>query len=66
MEFVGFRLTAAQVAGIHNAVTNGMEHLKISRIDTVVGLLARCLSEVEPEFVPIDTISHVVDVRGFI
>ena len=57
MEFVGFRLTAAQVAGIHNAVTNGMEHLKISRVDPVVELLARCLLEVEPESKPIDTIA---------
>ena len=66
MEFVGFRLTAAQVAGIHNAVTNGVTHLKISRVDTVVGLLSLCLSEVEPESEPIDTISHVVDVGGLI
>ena len=62
MEFVGFRLTAAQVAGIHNAVTKGMEHLKVSRVDTVVGLLARCLSEVEPESKPIETLSHLINV----
>ena len=65
-EFVGFRLTATQVTGIHNALTKGMEHLKISRVDPVVGLLARCLSEVEPESKPIGTILHVVNVRGFV
>ena len=66
MDFVAFRLTAAQLSEIHNPVTKGVEHLRISRVDTVVGLLARCLSEVEPESKPIDTISHVVSVRTLI
>ena len=63
MEFVAFRLTATQLAEIHSSVTKGMEYLKISRVDTVVGLLAWCLTEVEPESKPIDTISYVVNVR---
>ena len=64
MEFVAFRLTATQVTEIHSTVAKGMEHLRISRVDPVVGLLARCLSEVEPESKPIDTISYVIDVRA--
>jgi len=39
MEFVAFSLTAAQLNEIHNSVASGMNHLKISRVDTVVGLL---------------------------
>ncbi|KAF9647752.1 hypothetical protein BDM02DRAFT_2523331 [Thelephora ganbajun] len=62
MEFVAFQLTAAQLTEIHNSVTKGVEHLRISRVDTVVGLLARCLSEVEPESKPIDTITYVINV----
>jgi len=64
MEFVVFRLTATQLKEMHNAVAKGMEHLMMSRVDPVVGLVARCLSEVEPESKPIDTISHVVNHRG--
>jgi len=66
MEFVAFRLTATQLTEIHNSVTKGVKTLRITRVDIVVGLLARCLSEVEPESKPIDTISYVVDVRGFV
>ena len=33
-------------------------------MDTVVGLLARCLSEVEPESKPIDTFSYLINVRA--
>ena len=66
MEFVVFRLTAKQLAEIHNSVTKGVEHLRISRADAVVGLLARCLSEVEPESKPIDTLSYLVNVRALI
>ena len=63
MEFVAFRLTAAQLTEIHKSVTKGIEHPRITRMDAVTGLLARCLSEVEPESKPIDTISYVVNVR---
>ena len=66
MEFVAFRLTAAQLTEIHNSVTKGIEHPKMTRVDAVVGLLARCLSEVEPESKPIDTISYLVNVRAFV
>ena len=66
MEFVAFRLTAAQLTEIHKSVTKGMKHLGIARADIVVGLLARCLSEVEPESKPIDAISYVINVRTFI
>jgi len=62
LEFVGFRLTATQLTEIHNSVTKGMERSRITRMDIVVGLLVRCLSEVEPESKPIDTIMHVVNV----
>ena len=65
MEFVAFRLTATQLAEINGSVAEGMEHLRMSRVDTVVGLLARCLSEVEPESKPIDNISYVINVRAF-
>jgi hypothetical protein len=66
MEFIAFRLTAAQLAEIHNSVAKGVEHLRISRVDTVVGLLARCLSEVEPDSRPIETVCYVINVRTFI
>jgi hypothetical protein len=62
MDFVALRLTPTQLAEIHGTVTQGKEHLRISRVDVVVGLLARCLSEVEPESKPIDTILNVVNV----
>ena len=62
MEFVALRLTATQLAEVHGTVTQGKEDLRISRVDVVVGLLARCLSEVEPESKPIDTILNVVNV----
>lgn len=65
MDFVAIRLTAAQLAEIHGTVTKGKEHLRISRVDVVVGIVARCLSEVEPESKPINTIMHVVNVRQF-
>ena len=64
MEFVALRLTAAQLAQIHRSVTKGVEHLKISRVDVVVGLLSRCLSEVEPESKPVDTIVNVINVSA--
>lgn len=63
MEFVAFRLTVEQLAEIHGAATKGNESLRISRADVVIGLLARCLSEIEPESKPIDTILNVVNVR---
>jgi len=66
MEFVAFRLTATQLADIHSSVTKGMKHLRITRVDIVVGLLVRCLSEVDPESKPIDTVSYVMDVRAFV
>ena len=66
MEFVAFRLTSAQLTEVRNFVTKGMKNLRITRVDLVVGLLARCLSEVEPDSKPIDTISYVVDVRGLV
>jgi len=66
MEFIAFRLTAAQLTEIHNSVTKGMKHLRIARANIVVGMLARCLSEVEPESKPIDTISYVANVGAFV
>jgi len=66
IEFMGIRLTAAQLAEIHGSVTKGMRHPRVApRVDIMVGLLARCLSEIEPESKPIDTISYVVNVRAF-
>jgi len=65
-EFVAFRLTDTQLTEIRNFVTKGIEGSKIARMDTVVGLLARCLSEVEPESKPIDTISYLINVRPFL
>ena len=64
MQLVAFRLTAAQLADVHRTVNRGKEHLRISRVDVVVGLLARCLSDVEPESKPIDTIINVINVRS--
>jgi len=64
MEFVAFWLTAGQLAELHDFVLEGMEHLTVSRVDIVVGVLARCLSEVEPESKPIDTVSYTVNHRG--
>ena len=66
MDFVAFRLTATQLTEIHNSVTKGIERPRIARMDTVVGLLAQCLSEVESEFKLIDTISYTVNVSGFV
>ena len=66
MEFVAFRLSATQLTEIHNSVTNGVKHLKITRLGLVMALLARCLSEVEPESRPIDEISYVTNVRSFV
>ena len=63
MEFVAFRLTTLQLAEIRNYVTKGIGSSRITRVDLVLALLARCLSEVEPESKPIDNISYVVDVR---
>ena len=64
MEFAAFRLTATQLAEVHKTVTQGKEHLWVSKVGVVVGLLARCLSEIEPESKPIDTIVNVVNVRS--
>ena len=63
---VTVRLTDTQLAEIHNSVTKGMAHPKITKTDTMVGLLARCSSEVEPECKPIDTISYLINVRAFL
>lgn len=65
VESAAFRLTAAQLTEIHTSVTKGIDHSRITRMDTVVGLLLRCLSEVEPESKPIDTILFTVNVRRF-
>ena len=65
MEFITFRLTPTQLTEIHSSVKKGMNHLTITRVDIVVGLLERCLPEVEPESTPIDTISYMVNVRVF-
>jgi len=65
MEFVAFRFTATQLAEMHGSVRNRMKHSKVTRVDIVMGLLARCLSEVEPESKPIDTVSYVVNVGVF-
>jgi len=66
MDFVAFRLTRAQLTEIHNSVTKGIEHSRITRMDILTELLARCLSEVDPESKPIDTISYVIDVRTLV
>jgi len=65
MEFIAFRLTAAQLTEIRNSVANGMEQPRITKMDVVAALFARCLSEVEPEYKPVDTVSYVVNVRGY-
>ena len=65
MDFVAFRLTAAQLTEIRDSVTKGVEHPRITRMDTLTGLLARCLSEVEPESKPIDIISYIINVCAF-
>ena len=65
-EFVTFRLTDAQLTEIRNSVTKGVEDSRITRMDTLVGLLARCLSDIEPESKPVDTISYLVNVRAFL
>jgi len=64
MDFVALRLTAKQLSELHSSIVKDADHLRISRADTVVGLLARCLSEVEPESKPIDMISYVINHRG--
>jgi len=66
MEFVAFRLTAKQLTEIHNSAMKGIEHSRITRMDIVTGLLARCLSEAEPESKPIDTISYAINVRTIV
>jgi len=66
MELVAFRLTAAQLTEVHSSMTKGVKHLRITRVGVAMGLLARCLSEVEPEFKPTDTVSYVVNVRPFV
>ena len=63
MELVVLRMTPAQLTEIHDAVTKGSETLRVSRVDVVVALLARCLTDVEPESKPIDTIWNVINVR---
>ena len=65
-EFVAFRLKATQLTEIRNCVAKVTGQPRIARVDIVLALLARCLSEVEPGSRPIDTISYVVDVRSFI
>ena len=65
MEFVPFRLKPTQLTEIRNYVTKGIGQSRITRVDIVMSLLARCLSEVEPESKPIDTISYVVNVCSF-
>jgi len=66
MELVAFRLTSAQLAELRNYATKGTGQPVATKVDVVVGLLAQCLSEVEPESKPIDTITYVIDVRSFI
>jgi len=66
IEFVAFRLTAAQLTEIHNSLTKDVEGTKITKMDTLLGLLARCLSEVESESEPIDTIAYTINVGVFV
>ena len=66
LELVTFRFTATQLTEMHNSVTKGVKHLRISKVDMMAGLLARCLSEVEPESRPIDSIMYLINVCGFI
>jgi len=65
MELIAFRLTTLQLAEIHNSMTKGVKHPRITRVGLVIALLAQRLSEVEPECEPIDTVSYVVNVRSF-
>ena len=65
-DFVAFKLTDTQLTEIRNFVAKGIKHPRITRVDTVVGLLARCVSEVEPESKPIDTISYLINVCAFL
>ena len=62
-EFVALRLTDTQLTEIHKSATKGREHPRTTKVGTILGLFARCLSEVEPESKPIDTISYVINVR---
>ena len=62
MEFVAVRLTATQLTELRNSVTKGMGQPGITRMDVVVALFARCLSEVEPESKPIDSVLYVINV----
>jgi len=64
-EFVTVRLTGTQLTEIHKSVTKGREHPRTTEMGTMLGLFARCLSEVEPESKPIDTITYVINVRLF-
>ena len=66
MDFVAFRFTATQLNEIHSSVTKKVKGARITRVDIVMGLLAQCLSEVEPESKPIDTVSYVVNVGVFV
>ena len=66
MEFVGLRLKATQLAEIRNYVAKVTGQQRIAKVDGVVALFARCLSEVEPEARPIDTVSFVVNVRSLV
>jgi len=65
-ELVVFRLTDKQLTEIHNSVTKGVEHPGLASKDTLVGLLARCLSEIEPETKPIDLMAYLFNVRAFL
>ena len=65
MEFVAFRLTAAQLTEIRSYVAKRTGQPRVTRVDMVVGLLVQCLSEVEPKSKPIDTITYAIDVRSF-
>jgi len=65
MEFIAVRLTATQLTEIRNSVTKemGQPGIRITRMDVVVALFARCLSEIEPESKPVDTVSYAINVR---
>ena len=66
MELVAFRLKPTQLTELRNYVAKATGQPRITRVDVVVGLLAQCLSEVEYESKPIDTISFVTIVRSFV
>ena len=66
MDFVAFRFTATQLTEIRSSVTKRTKSPGVTRMDIVMGLLAQCLSEVEPESKPIDTVSYVVNVSAFV